>query len=69
MANDEAYFYVLLRFVPDALIGEFVNVGYVVGDGEGSEWRFYELPGKNRARCLDSVGCIRSLDVVNERMN
>lgn len=46
-----AYRYWVLRYVPDAVRGEFVNIGVVVG-GEGSDWAIRRLESLSRANRL-----------------
>ena len=45
------YIYWLLRYVPDSLRGEFINIGVVVGQREGDDWalrRIHDLGRANR---------------------
>ncbi|MFB6258950.1 MAG: DUF3037 domain-containing protein [Flavobacteriales bacterium] len=47
------YVFSLLRFVPDPLNGEFVNVGFIVGSQETEEWHLDQIQNPKRAECLD----------------
>ena len=47
------YVYSVVRFVPDALRGESVNVGIVVGSDDTSEWELRVVDNARRARALD----------------
>jgi hypothetical protein len=47
------YVYSVVRFVPDAVRGESVNVGMIVGSDETSEWELRVVSNARRARSLD----------------
>ena len=47
------YIYSVVRFVPDAVRGECVNVGMIVGSDETSEWELRVAGNSRRARALD----------------
>lgn len=47
-----AYTYWLLRFVPDILRGERVNVGVIVGGVDGDDWAMRRVTSLSRARRL-----------------
>lgn len=47
------YMYSAIRFVPDPVRGEFVNVGILAGSDESSEWDIRMLENLKRARSLD----------------
>lgn len=51
-----AYFFSLLRFVPDTARGEFVNVGAIAGDGDVADWDLRLISNMKRARAIDSEG-------------
>jgi hypothetical protein len=50
------YFFSLLRFVPDAARGEFVNLGAIAGDSEVVDWDLRLISNMKRARAIDSEG-------------
>ena len=52
------YCYSLIRFVPDPVRGEFVNVGAIVGSEESSEWGVRQVDNPLRARHLDERGTL-----------
>ena len=47
------YMYSAVRFVPDPVRGEFVNVGILAGSDESSEWDIRMVENLKRARALD----------------
>jgi hypothetical protein len=47
------YVYSLVRFVPDPVRGEFINVAAVVGSEETGEWEVQQASNLRRARALD----------------
>jgi hypothetical protein len=55
------YVYSVLRFVPDPVRGEFINVGAIVGSEEASEWKIRLIDNYRRARMLDDKGVLTSL--------
>lgn len=54
-----AYYFSLIRFVPDPGRGEFVNIGAVVGDDAG-DWSARWISNFTRAKALDSHGYLAS---------
>ena len=52
------YLYSVVRFVPDPIRGEFVNVGIIVGCDESSEWEIRTVENHRRARSLDDKGLL-----------
>lgn len=52
------YVYSLIRYVPDPISGEFVNVGAIVGSDESSEWQVRQVDNPARARRLDERGSL-----------
>lgn len=52
------YSYSLVRFVPDPIRGEFINVGAIVGSDESSEWAVQQVENPLRARHLDDRGTL-----------
>jgi hypothetical protein len=52
------YFFSLLRFVPDAARGEFINIGAIVGDGDVNDWDLRLISNFKRARAIDSGGML-----------
>ena len=47
------YTYSAIRFVPDPIKGEFVNIAIVVGSDETGDWRIETIRNPARARKLD----------------
>ena len=52
------YTYSVIRFVPDPVRGEFINVGVIAGSDESSEWEMRTLENARRARCVDDRGLL-----------
>ncbi|MCH8113677.1 MAG: DUF3037 domain-containing protein [Proteobacteria bacterium] len=52
------YMYSVIRFVPDPVRGEFVNVGLLAGSDESSEWEIRAIENLKRARTLDERGLL-----------
>jgi Protein of unknown function (DUF3037) len=52
------YVYSVIRFVPDPVRGEFINVGLLVGSDESSEWQLRTLENLKRARAIDPKGIL-----------
>ncbi len=52
------YMYNVIRFVPDPIRGEFVNVGLLAGSDESSEWDIRTVESLRRARSLDEKGLL-----------
>lgn len=52
------YSYSVVRFVPDPVRGEYVNVGIVAGSDDASEWQLRTLENQKRARSLDEKGLL-----------
>lgn len=52
------FVYSVVRFVPDPVRGEFVNVGAIVGCEETSEWQVRQVDNSARARKLDDCGAL-----------
>ncbi len=50
------YVYSVIRFVPDTVRGEFINVGLICGSEESSEWDIRTITNQRRARQLDDRG-------------
>jgi hypothetical protein len=53
-----SYHYSLLRFVPDAARGEFVNVGILAGDDDAGDWDLRLIQNLRRARSIDDKGAL-----------
>jgi len=53
-----AYFFSMLRFVPDPARGEFINIGAVVGDDDARDWEFRLISNLTRARAIDAQGLL-----------
>lgn len=51
-----SYFFSMLRFVPDAARGEFINLGAVVGDDQQQDWELRLISNFTRARAIDAKG-------------
>ena len=45
--------YSLIRYVPDPVRGEFINVGAIAGCDESSEWEIRQVANPARARRID----------------
>ena len=52
------YVYSVIRFVPDPIKGEFVNVGLIAGSEDSSEWGLRTVENQKRARQLDQRGVL-----------
>jgi hypothetical protein len=52
------YVHSVIRFVPDPVRGEFVNVGVLVGSDQSSEWELRTVENQKRARSLDEEGLL-----------
>lgn len=50
--------YSLIRYVPDPVRGEFINVGAIAGCDESSEWEIRQVANPARARRLDERGSL-----------
>ncbi len=55
------YVYSVIRFVPDLVRGEFVNVGILAGSEESSEWDIRSVGNLRRARYIDDVGLLHQV--------
>lgn len=55
------YVYSIVRFVPDPVRGEFVNIGMIVGSEETDEWQLRLVDNMKRARALDGQGILSSV--------
>jgi Protein of unknown function (DUF3037) len=47
------HMYCVIRYVPDPIRGEFVNVGAIAGSDDSSEWEVRQVDNPARARRLD----------------
>ncbi|HEX7292083.1 MAG TPA: DUF3037 domain-containing protein [Conexibacter sp.] len=52
------YTYTLIRFVPDAARGEFVNIGAIAGDEKADDWDVRWISNYTRAKALDLNGLL-----------
>lgn len=52
------FMYSVIRYVPDPIRGEFVNVGVIAGSDESSEWGLRQVDNPIRARRLDEHGSL-----------
>lgn len=52
------YVYSAVRFVPDPVRGEFVNIGLIIGSDKSSEWEVRVLENTKRARAIDDDGVL-----------
>lgn len=48
----------MLRFVPDAARGEFVNIGAIAGDDDARDWELRLVQNLRRAKALDEKGAL-----------
>lgn len=53
--------YSLIRYVPDPVRGEFINVGAIAGCDESSEWEIRQVANPARARRLDERGSLSAV--------
>ncbi len=51
-----AHRFSLIRFVPDAARGEFVNIGALAGDDETGDWELRVIQNFTRAKAIDTQG-------------
>lgn len=58
LAVPVAYFFSLIRFVPDPARGEFINLGAVAGSDETREWELRLVSNLARAKALDDRGVL-----------
>jgi len=52
------YLYSVLRFVPDAASGEFINIGAIAGSDEEASWEIRTVSNQKRASGIDSNGVL-----------
>lgn len=52
------YFFSVMRFVPDAARGEFVNLGAVAGEDDSADWELRLISNLTRAKNLDTSGAL-----------
>lgn len=52
------HLYSVIRFVPDPVRGEFINVGAIAGSDQSSEWSVRQVENPTRARRLDERGSL-----------
>jgi hypothetical protein len=52
------YTYSVVRFVPDPVRGEYINVGIIAGSDESSEWQVRTVENLRRARGIDARGIL-----------
>ena len=60
------YMSVLVRYVPDVFVGEFVNVGVIVGSEDTGEWGMRKIANTHRAVAFGDQG---TFDCVMEQMD
>ena len=61
------YVYSVIRFVPDPVRGEFVNIGAIIGSDESSQWELQLVESLRRARRFDDEGILPAVwGFVNE---
>ncbi|HEX8075218.1 MAG TPA: DUF3037 domain-containing protein [Thermoleophilaceae bacterium] len=53
-----SYFFSMIRFVPDAARGEFINLGALAGDADSGDWDFRLISNFKRARAIDAQGLL-----------
>lgn len=61
------FIYSIIQFVPDAVRGEFVNVGAIVGSDETFQWEIVQVANLKRARAIQERPS--SLNVVADFIN
>lgn len=52
------FIYSIVRFVPNPLTGEFINVAAIAGSEESSEWAVRIVENPIRARAIDPLGTL-----------
>jgi hypothetical protein len=52
------YIYSLIRFVPDAATGEFINIGAIAGSEDEADWDVRTVSNQKRASYFDSAGVL-----------
>ncbi len=62
------FVYSLIRYVPDPIRGEFVNVGAIAGSDESSEWAIRQVENSTRARKLDDRGSLSAVWSLIDRL-
>jgi hypothetical protein len=55
-----AFFFSVLRFVPDPARGEFVNLGAIVGNADSQDWALRQISNLKRANAIDGAGTLPS---------
>jgi hypothetical protein len=53
-----AFYFSLIRFVPDPAKGEFVNIGAIAGDDATGDWELRLVSSLKRAKALDQRGVL-----------
>jgi hypothetical protein len=62
------HLYSLIRYVPDPIRGEFVNVGAIAGSDESSEWEVRQVENPARARQFDERGTLSAVWAFIDRL-
>ena len=62
------YIYSLLRYVPDPIRGEFVNIGVIVGGQDVTDWRVRRVASLKRARALGESGSVNAAKDLVDRI-
>jgi len=52
------YTYSILKYVPDPVRGEFINIGALLGSEESNEWRLKIVDNYSRAKKIDEGGIL-----------
>lgn len=55
------FLFSVLRFVPDPVRGEFINIGVIVGSDEANDWRLRIVDNYSRATRIDESGMLPSV--------
>lgn len=53
MLPSNKYTYSVIRFVPDPITGEFINIGILVGSDEQKIWKIKTVQHETRAKSVD----------------
>jgi hypothetical protein len=53
-----AFYYSVLRFVPDPARGEFINLGVIVGAPDSQDWALRLISNHKRASAIDGAGTL-----------
>jgi hypothetical protein len=62
------HMYSVIRYVPDPIRGEFINVGAIAGSDDSSEWEVRQVDNPARARRLDERGTLTAVWAVIDQL-